>query len=238
MLADADLHAVAELMTGHRATLLLALAGGSPLGAGELAARAGISPSLASTHLAKLLQGGLVVVERHSRRREYRLAGPHVAEVLESMLTLAPERRAATLREANRGRAIRDARTCYNHLAGALGVAVTDALERQRIIGATPAGYELTPTGKARLGELGLDVAALERSRRPLARPCLDWTERRPHLAGALGAALAERLLELGWIERRPGTRALRITEVGSRQLREQLMVNLAASNASESTAR
>jgi DNA-binding transcriptional ArsR family regulator len=228
VLADADLSTIAELMSGHRAALLLALTGGRPLGAGELAAHAQISPSLASAHLSKLLDGKLVAVEQDGRRRRYRLAGPHVAEVIEAMLTLAPQRRAASLREAGRGRAIREARTCYDHLAGALGVAVTDGLERRRIIRRADAGYELTPAGETWLGELGVDVAVVRRARRTFARPCLDWTERRFHLAGALGAALATRFLELGWVERRAGTRGLRVTEAGSRELREQLLVNLA----------
>lgn len=228
MLADADLATVAELMTGQRATLLLALIGGRPESAGELAARAGISRSLASSHLARLLDGGLVGVEQQGRHRHYRLAGPHVAEVLERMLTIAPDRRARSLREAGRGEAIRRARTCYDHLAGALGVALTDSLERQRVIEPVDDSYRLTAAGQQRLEDLGLDVTALRRHRRAFARPCLDWTERRPHLAGALGAGLAERLLELEWLRRVPGSRALRITETGGHRLRDELGLNLA----------
>src|SRR5579884_2922230 len=118
-------------MTTHRAPLLLALMAGRPLSASELAARARISPSLASSHLSKLLDGGLIAVTRHGRERHYRLADPHVADVLEAMLTLAPDRRASSLREATRGQQIRHARTCYDHLAGTLGVALTDALQKQ-----------------------------------------------------------------------------------------------------------
>ncbi len=228
MLADADLATVAELMTGQRATLLLALIGGRPLPAGELAARAGISRSLASSHLARLLDGGLVGVEQHGRHRHYRLAGPHVAAVIEGMLTIAPDRRARSLRESTRGEAIRRARTCYDHLAGALGVALTDSLERQQVIEPVDGSYRLTRAGQERLEDLGLDVPALRERRRAFARPCLDWTERRPHLAGALGAGLAERLLELEWLCRVPGSRALRITETGQRRLRDELGLNLA----------
>jgi len=118
VLADADLAAIAELMTAHRATLLLALIGGRKLSASELAARAGISPSLASSHLSKLLAGGLVAVDQSGRQRYYRLASNHVAEVIEAMLTLAPHQQAIGLRDVNRGQAIRLARTCYDHLAG------------------------------------------------------------------------------------------------------------------------
>src|SRR5437588_393775 len=134
MLADADLAAVATLMTAHRASLLIALIGGRPLSAGALATRAGISPSLASAHLSKLLDGGLLAVEQCGRQRHYRLASDHVAEVIEAVLTLAPPREATTLRESKQGEAIRFARTCYDHLAGGVGVALTDALERQHVL--------------------------------------------------------------------------------------------------------
>lgn len=228
MLADADLATVAELMTAHRATLLLALMGGRTLSAGALADRAGISAPLASSHLSKLLDGGLVAVEQLGRHRHYRLAGPHVAEVIEAMLTLAPHRCARTLRESARGTAIRHARTCYDHLAGEVGVAITDALEQQRIIQAGDGCYDLTESGQARLEEgLGLDIDDLRSRRRAFARPCLDWTERRSHLAGGLGAGIAKRMFELGWIDQVPGTRAVRLTQVGQRHLRDEFALNL-----------
>ncbi len=121
-------------MTANRASLLLALIGGRPLTAGELAARADISPSLASAHLSRLLDGGLVTVQQHDRRRHYQIASPHVAEVIEAMLTLAPERATSGLRDSTRGQAIRHARTCYDHLVGTVGVALTDALQHQRLM--------------------------------------------------------------------------------------------------------
>ncbi|MGI8413115.1 MAG: ArsR/SmtB family transcription factor [Solirubrobacteraceae bacterium] len=228
MLADADLAAVAELMSAHRATLLLALIGGRALPASELATRAGISRSLASSHLARLLDGGLVTVEQRGRQRHYRLASRRVAEVIEGMLTIAPARRACGLRESTRGAAIRRARTCYDHLAGSLGVDLTDALQRQRLIEGAENAYRLTPSGHDRLEDLGLDIASLHGRRRTFARPCLDWTERRPHLAGALGAGIAERLLELQWLHRLPGTRAVQITDTGQHELRDQFGLHLA----------
>lgn len=231
MLADADLASVAELMTAHRASMLLALIGGRPLSAGELAGRAGISASLASNHLHRLLDGGLVSVEQHGRRRLYTLASPHVAEVIEAMLTLAPDRRASSLRESRHGHAIRDARTCYDHLAGTLGVALTDALAHQGIIQAGDDHYSLTERGQHRLESFGVDIDDLRGRRRSFARPCLDWTERRAHLAGALGAGIADRLLELGWVTRLPKTRALRVTELGEQGLREEFAINLDASD-------
>ena len=220
MLADADLAKVANLMDGHRATMLVALMDGRALSASDLAARCAISRSLASAHLSKLLDGGLIAVRPRGRQRQYRLAGAQVAEVIEAMLGLAPERTATTLRQAARGEAIRQARTCYDHLAGSLGVALTDALEQQRVIEPADGSYSLTVAGEQRLQRFGLDIAALRGRRRAFARPCLDWTERRSHLAGALGAGLADRLLELGWIRRVPGGRALRLTDAGQRGLR------------------
>ena len=228
MLADADLSTVADLMTAHRATLLLALLGGRPLSAGELATRAGISPSLASSHLSKLLDGGLVAVEQKGRRRHYRLATPRVAEVIEAMLTIAPDRAAAGLRESTRGAALRGARTCYDHLAGELGVALTDSLERQHLIENGDGSYTLTAAGERRLESLGIEVEPLRLQRRAFARPCLDWTERRPHLAGAVGAAIAEHALAQRWVTFVPGTRALRVTDDGRRGFLEQFALNVA----------
>ncbi len=227
MLADADLSTVAELMTAHRATMLLALLGGRPLTAGELAARAGISPSLASSHLSKLLDGGMVAVEQRGRRRHYRLAGPRVAEVIEAMLTIAPDRAATGLRESTRGAALRRARTCYDHLAGELGVALTDSLERRRLIETGDGSYALTAAGERRLESLGIDVGPLRRQRRAFARPCLDWTERRPHLAGAVGAAIAGHAQALRWVTPIPGTRALRVTDEGRQGFLQQFALNL-----------
>jgi DNA-binding transcriptional ArsR family regulator len=229
MLADADLAAVAELMSANRATLLLALLGGRALTAGELAGRARISRSLASSHLSRLLDGGLVTVEQHGRERHYRLASRHVAEVIEAMLTIAPARDASTLREATRGEAIRHARTCYDHLAGALGVALTDSLERQRVVESAEQSYGLTESGRHRLETIGVDIAALRRRHRAFARPCMDWTERRPHLAGALGAGIAEHLIDLRWLTRVPRSRALHVTDAGRRGLRDEFGLNLAA---------
>jgi DNA-binding transcriptional ArsR family regulator len=219
MLADADLATVAELIGGKRASLLLALLGGTAVTAGQLAQHAAISPSLASAHLSKLLDGGLITVTQHGRERRYRLAGPHVAAAIEAMLTIAPTTRATGLTQVNRGEALRHARTCYDHLAGELGVALTERLEDRGIIEPADRGFALTERGSLQLTQLGLDLTVIDRSRRAQTRPCLDWTERRPHLAGALGAAFAEHLFERGWLERRPDTRAIGVTEAGRRGL-------------------
>jgi DNA-binding transcriptional ArsR family regulator len=228
VLADADLAAVAALMGERtRACILLALLGGAPLSASELAERARVSAPLASSHLAKLLRGGMLKVEARGRNRYYRLADREIARAIEALLAIAPERAATTLRESTHGQAIRQARTCYDHLAGELGVALTDALRRRRLLAVKDDGYSLTPAGRRYLGDLGVGIEALAAKRRPLTRQCLDWTERRPHLAGSLGAALADRLFELDWLRRVPGNRALRITSQGRDGLRDVFGVEL-----------
>jgi DNA-binding transcriptional ArsR family regulator len=206
--------------------MLLALLGGEELPARELAARASASSSLASSHLAKLTDGGLLLAERRGRNRYYRLADRNIAEAIEAILAIAPQRRSRSLRESRHGEAIRHARTCYDHLAGELGIALTDSLEHQRLIGVHNDGFPLTPAGHERLSGLGIDIEQIQSRSRALTRPCLDWTERRPHLAGSLAAALATRLLELDWIRRRTDTRAVTVTDAGRRGLRSVLGVN------------
>src|SRR5689334_7969137 len=221
MNADPDLAAVAALMGDRcRAAFLLELLAGDELPAGDLAARAGVSPPLASSHLSRLREGGLVDARREGRQRLYRISRPEVAEAIEALSVIAPQRRPRTLGESHRGQAIRRARTCYDHLAGRLGVELTGALELQGVIHGADGAFRLTPDGERRLLAVGVDVQAARARRRAFARPCLDWTELRPHLAGALGAALAECMLELGWISRIPGTRTVRIIPEGERSLR------------------
>jgi DNA-binding transcriptional ArsR family regulator len=218
--ADADLATVGRMLgDGHRARFLLALLGGEELTAGELARRSGASSSLASSHLSKLLDAGLVGVRQDGRRRRYRLAGDEVARALEALLAIAPTRDASGLRESVRGEAIKRARTCYDHLAGRLGIGLVDAMESERLLDPRDGGWDITARGEQRLDDLGLDLDALRRLRRPLVRSCPDWTERRPHVAGAVGAALADRLIEDRWVQRLPGSRAVRVTEHGERRL-------------------
>ncbi len=225
MIADADIAAPASLMgDATRATFLMALSQGHSLPANELARRAHVTPSTASIQLAKLVEGGLLTVERNGRHRYYGLSDPNVAIAIESLAVIAPRRPASSLKQARVGSELQAARTCYDHLAGALGVALLDALQRQRLLTA-----ELEPTkrGVKRFSELGIDVDELARRRRPLAKRCLDWTERRHHLAGSLGAALATRCFELGWIERLPSSRAVRPTEKGHRALIREFSLDL-----------
>lgn len=228
MKGDADVAAVAALIGNPaRASLLLALTDSKRLPARDLAHRAGIGPSTASGHLAKLASARLIVGEREGRHRFFQLADPLVAEALEALAAIAPTRPVRSLREASVAEAIRDARTCYDHLAGRLGVELTAALERGRVLTYRDGAYELGPTARARLGSLGLDLAALAGGRRPLVRTCLDWSERRPHLAGAVGAALATRLFELGWLRRRPTNRSIEVTSSGQDALCAEFGVDL-----------
>jgi DNA-binding transcriptional ArsR family regulator len=220
---DADVAAVAALIgEPARASLLLALADSAELSAGELAARAGIAASTASGHLARLTAARLVVAERAGRQRLFRLADPTVADALEALAAIAPRRPVQSLREAHVGEALRRARTCYDHLAGRLGVELTAAVARDGVV-VDGEQLRLGPAAPERLGALGIDLSSLERGRRPLVRTCLDWSERRPHLAGAVGAALATRLFELGWIERRAANRSVAVTTQGRLALREEL---------------
>jgi DNA-binding transcriptional ArsR family regulator len=220
MHGDADIATVAAAI-GHpaRGAMLTALFGGRALPASELASAARVSRSTASAHLAQLVDTGLVRVERQGRHRYHRLAGADVAEALETLATLAPPRPVRSLRESDRARAERVARSCYDHLAGALGVAVTDALcEAGALDRASLALVDDRP-----LRALGVDVAGVPAGRRPLTRSCLDWSERRPHLAGALGAAVLDALLGAEWVARRPGGRALLVTPAGAAGLHDAL---------------
>jgi len=165
---------------------------------------------------------------RAGRHRYYRLAAPEVAEVLEALALLGSARPVRSLRESRNARAMAAARTCYDHLAGQVGVAVCDALVSRTALVAGGDGYLLTPDGEALLDGLGVPVVAARESRRQFARPCLDFTERRPHLAGALGAAVCTRLMELRWLVRpAPGGRALRLTDAGRTGLADALGVRL-----------
>jgi DNA-binding transcriptional ArsR family regulator len=206
--------------------MLWALSDGRTLPAGELARIGRVGAPAASAHLAKLTAARLIRAERHGRHRYYHLIEPGVVRVLEGLATMAPSRRAADAREAHDARAIRVARTCYDHLAGALGVGITDALVQRGSLVLEKRAYRVTSAGVDQLAAIGIDVDnvidAARVTRRPLTRACLDWSERRYHLAGALGATLSTRLLELEWLERRPATRALRITNLGRRELRRR----------------
>lgn len=212
-----------------RSAVLWMLSDGRSLAAGELARLANVSPATMSEHLSKLVNGDLVRVERCGRHAYYRISGPEVVRVLERLATL--DARSAPDHARPADTAIRLARTCYDHLAGSAGVAITNALVKRRYLVETESGYDVSKNGEDWFAVLGVSVpdARLRatETRRQFARACLDWSERRHHLAGELGARLCARTLELGWFERRRGTRALRVTAIGRRRLKAELDVRL-----------
>ena len=200
-----------------RATMLGALLGGRALTATELARLASASPASASQHLAKLVAAGLLAVERHGRHRYYSMASTDVAAALSALESLgAPLPRPPAPEKSD---AIHEARLCYDHVAGGLGVGITDALLSNGWLESTGRDYRLTEPGETFVRRLGVDVDGARAKRRLFARACLDWSERRPHLAGALGAALAARLFELDWLERTGRPREIRVTAGGEVEL-------------------
>ena len=210
-----------------RAGMVMSLWDGTARPAGELARIAGVAPATASAHLARLVSGGLLRVEPRGRHRYYRLAGPAVAQALESLAgVLALHAPGAQVEAAEDP--IRRARLCYDHVAGRLGVAISDALVAKRWLALDAGAYALGPAGRRGFERFGLDVAALERGRRLLLRSCIDWTERREHLSGALGAALANQLLERDWLRRQRGVRTLLVTTAGRAGLRDALGLRIA----------
>jgi DNA-binding transcriptional ArsR family regulator len=208
---------IAELIGDRaRAEMLTALLDGRALAAGELAAAAGITASTASAHLARLGDAGLVVGVRQGRHRYFRLAGPEVAQLIEALAGAAARHTGTPLRPGPRDAALREARVCYDHLAGAQAVRAADALIARGLLVDRDGQWSVGEGGLAWFERtLGLDVATLRAGRRPLCRSCLDWSERRPHLAGALGAALLERVLALHWARRLEGSRVVCFTPAG-----------------------
>jgi len=226
---DADLAAIGRLIGDqNRAHILRILLGGAPQSGSALADAAGISRSLASAHLKQLTAGRLVRAEPRGRQQLYSIASESVADALETLMLLAPPTPVRSLRGSVHLRDLRWARMCYDHLAGAVGVAVTEALAAREAIGEQDGSWVLGASGAEVFGELGIDVANVPRRTRPLLRPCLDWTERRHHLAGGLGAALAAELARRGWMHRREGSRIVTLTPAGYASLDEWLGTNLA----------
>jgi DNA-binding transcriptional ArsR family regulator len=213
---DADIAAVASLFADPaRCAVLLA----------------GVTRSTASSHLTKLTEAGLLSVETHGRHRYYRLSGPHVGELIEQLVRIAPPRPVRSLREGTKAARLRSARTCYDHFAGRLGVGLMASLLKQRVLTggdgryepardtrdalSSPghdARYELTDRGRMFLTGQGIEIPS---GKRPLIRYCVDWTEQRHHLSGALGRAVLDRFLEAGWVKRMPRGRALKVTQEG-----------------------
>jgi DNA-binding transcriptional ArsR family regulator len=239
---DVDIAPIGALLGDPtRAQVLMALADGRALPASRLASEAGVAPSTVSEHLARLLAAGLVTVRPEGRSKFYRLASPEVADALEAIARIAPERPVRSLREGSHAHALREARTCYNHLAGRLGVGLFAGLLSHGLLSggdgqhhpdqavhdrlSAPGrdlSYRLTPRGEEALGAIGMDLDAVL-ARRPAVRYCLDWSEQQHHLAGPLGTALADRLFALGWVTRTQRRRVVRVTEAGREKLPEVL---------------
>jgi DNA-binding transcriptional ArsR family regulator len=215
-----------------RACIMQALMDGRALTAGELAAVAGVTPQTASGHLGQLTSSGLLTVRQQGRHRYYSLASPQVAQLLESLMLVAAGTMTPRMRTGPRDQALRLARTCYDHIAGRLGVAIADAMEGRGYIILHDDAAALSLEGESFLATLDItfDSASLKpRATRalPVCRLCLDWSERRPHLAGKLGAALCRHCLEAGWLRRRAASRALDITPVGQNALRRLFGIEL-----------
>jgi DNA-binding transcriptional ArsR family regulator len=240
---DADIAAVAALLADPaRCKVLLALDDGRALPASVLADEAGVSRSTASSHLGKLTDAGMLTVATHGRHRYYRLAGPEIAELLERLGRLAPPQPVRSLREGTRAARLRTARTCYDHLAGRLGVAIMGALvERDVLVGGdgrydpgshphdalSSAGhdvdYRLTESGRSFLTDVGIELPS---GPRPALRYCIDWTEQRHHLAGGLGSCVLERFVSAQWIKRPPRGRAVTVTDLGRDALAESFGID------------
>ena len=240
---DADVAAIGALLGDRgRCRMLMALNDGRALPASMLANEAKVSPSTASSHLRKLLDAGLLAMEAHGRNRYYHLANPQVGQLLEVLTQLAPAQPIRSLREGTRAHALRQARTCYDHLAGRLGVEIMRAMiERGHLAGGDgmfnpdtadrdgrrgyghDVDYHLTADGRVFLDEFGVTLPGI----RPVIRYCIDWSEQRHHLAGALGRGLRDRLTDLGWIQRSKTSRAVHLTQTGHDGLREVFQATL-----------
>jgi DNA-binding transcriptional ArsR family regulator len=222
MVAAANMVEVAALVGDTaRANILAALMGGQALTSSELAGLARVSRSTTSEHLSKLTQARLLTVTQKRRNRYYRIASPLVAKMLESIKAVAALETPPRHRPRSAQDDARFARTCYDHLAGRLGVAIADALVRKKFVVLSDEGGELTTAGKRFLVRFGTALMPASGSRRVFCRPCLDWSERRYHIAGHVGAEICRCCLERGWLMRQRGSRVIRLTPAGLRGLRE-----------------
>jgi DNA-binding transcriptional ArsR family regulator len=237
---DTDIAGAAALIADPtRAAMLRALIPGRPLAAGELARLAGVSAATASFHLAKLTDGGMITVARQGRHRYYRLAGHQIAAAIEAIGLISPPLPVRSLRQSREAAALAEARTCYDHLAGRAGVELMEAMlargliekdqRSSRTIGGDPPAsrFEVTGAGARTLGSFGVNISEVRRSRRHFAGECIDWTQRRGHLNGALAAAVTTRLFDLGWIEHGPRRRSVRITAAGGAGLADTFGLEL-----------
>ncbi len=223
--------AVAEIaaLVGNpaRANMLMALANGRALTASELAYVAGGSPQTTSGHLARLTEAKLLSLTKQGRHSYFRLSSPKIARMIESIMVVAADGPQRYRPRWNGDGQLRMARTCYDHIAGILGVALTDSLTHRKHVVLTEDGGMVTRAGEKYLADFGIALSDAKEGRRTFCRPCLDWSERRPHLAGALGAGLAERCFDLGWITRIRDSRALKISPKGQRGFKDAFGISL-----------
>ena len=210
-----------------RANILMALADGRALTASELAYAAGVSPQTTSEHLAKLREANLLALTKQGRHSYFRLSSPKIARMIESIMVVAADGPQRYRPRWNGDDQLRTARTCYDHIAGRLGVALADALTHRKHVVLTDDGGMVTRAGEKFLAGFGISLQDAREGRRTFCRPCLDWSERRPHLAGALGAALADRCFDLGWIARIRYSRALKISAKGERGFMDAFGISL-----------
>lgn len=207
---------VASLLSEtSRATILASLMDGRFHTASELAYMAAIKPQTASFHLAKLVDGKLVTVEKQGRHRYFQLANKEITQFIESFLAISPLPEVRSLKQSSQVKLLQEARTCYDHLAGKLGVALTDSMLDAGYLEKVEKEFVVTPSGEQFFTDFGIDLNKIRKKRRSFSNVCLDWSERRHHLAGALGHELLTHFLDLGWIMRVPSIRAIKITEVG-----------------------
>ena len=198
-----------------RANMLTALMSGKALTATELAAEAGVTAQTASAHLAKLAEAGLTEARKQGRHRYFTLADDEVGAVLEAVMGLAAKRGHLRTRTGPKDPALREARVCYNHLAGEMGVRLYDSLLARGDLRASGEDILLTDAGGAFARDFGVDLDNLNTARRPMCRACLDWSARRTHLAGALGEAMLSRIIDLGWARREPASRVIAFSTSG-----------------------
>jgi len=217
-----DIARVAALLGDPaRANMLTALMGGKALTATELAQEAGVTPQTASSHLAKLEAGQIVIPRKQGRHRYFTLSGPDIVEALEVMMGIANRVGHNRVRTGPKDPELRRARVCYDHLAGDMGVALFDGLSKRKLIKTDLNGVVLTDAGVDFANGFGIDLAALRQNRRPLCRECLDWSARQSHLAGSFGAALLDRFYDLGWARRMNESRIVRFSAEGEQKFRE-----------------
>ncbi|WP_261129719.1 helix-turn-helix transcriptional regulator [Bacillus sp. Marseille-Q3570] len=220
MSANPNMAEVAALLADpSRAEILMTLLDGRYHTASELAYAAAIKPQTASFHLAKMVQASLVAAEKSGRHRYYQLANKEVARILESFLSISQPKEVRSFKQSSQSKMLRKARTCYDHLAGQLGVSLTESMIESGYLDKEEKEFVVTPKGEEFYVDFGLNLTELRKKRRSFSRVCLDWSERKHHLAGALGKALTDQLFERNWVERVPTIRAVEITPTGKREL-------------------